>query len=534
MDRSVKLGFRQNCAPAAQLCALVKGFRRNGRVQACAPTKWESIGEQIVRTSTRRQRTDASGPPPAARQLHGPPPGVAKSNPSGPSYTSPPQRTRTSSSPSISPSSRQQPTDQAIEQCIAQQRSTEPTHLPPPPPCPKTATYTGSPSPSSSFDAVAATDLAITSSSQSHENCAKIGAGSGVTQLPSAAADTVTTVTGQALPLELLHQYHLSDQQLNQLEIYLDYLLEVNQSMNLTAVRDKGDAWQRHVADSLALLPVIDRYIPSVSAAAGRGARSFEGQGRGRSADVSSHINSRRKGDISGDRRGGSDDHDDGRGLTNSGSSSSSSTGSRGSSGGSESSSNSTGTSSSSGSEVGSASGLQNGAVVVAPLRLVDVGTGAGLPGMVLAVARPQWKVTLLDSLRKRCDFLGEAASRAGLDNVEVVWCRAEEGARRPELRQVFDIAVARAVAESRVLAELCLPFVRVGGLWVAAKGPDPETEVLAASNAIRQLGGRQLALERVDSHSAEGQRTALVVAKAASTPDRFPRQPGTPNKKPL
>ncbi|EFJ47446.1 hypothetical protein VOLCADRAFT_46111, partial [Volvox carteri f. nagariensis] len=168
-------------------------------------------------------------------------------------------------------------------------------------------------------------------------------------------------------------------------------------------------------------------------------------------------------------------------------------------------------------------------------LRLLDVGTGAGLPGMVLAVARPQWKVTLLDSLRKRCEFLREAAARAGLDNVEVVWCRAEDAGRRPELRQAYDIAIARAVAEARVLAELCLPFVRVGGLWVAAKGPDPEAEVAAASNAIRQLGGRQLALERVQSLSAEGEpRTALVVAKTSATSARFPRQAGTPNKKPL
>ncbi|GLI70591.1 hypothetical protein VaNZ11_015521, partial [Volvox africanus] len=426
MNRSLKLGFRRSCAPAAQRRVLVKGFRRNGRVQACAPAEWEAAGEQIVRPRTRYQRTDASGPPPAARQLHGAPPGMAKPNPPGPSYTPSPQRTTTSCTLSISSSSRQQPMDQVTEQHIASQRSTEPTHLspPPPPPCPKAATYTGPPSPS--FDAVAATALAITASSQSHEDDAKIGAGSGVAQLPSVAADAATTPNGRALPLELLHRYHLSDQQLNQLEIYLDYLLEVNQNMNLTAVRDKGDAWHRHVADSLALLPVIDRYLASASAVAGRGARSFEGHDWGRSADVSSRINSRRKGAISADRRGGSDgseDDYDGKGLTRSGSSSSSSssTGSGGSSGEIASSSNSTPTSSKGGSEGGSASGHQNGAVVEAPLRLVDVGTGAGLPGMVLAVARPQWKVTLLDSLRKRCDFLRETAARAGLDNVEVV-----------------------------------------------------------------------------------------------------------------
>ncbi|PNH00601.1 Ribosomal RNA small subunit methyltransferase G [Tetrabaena socialis] len=123
-------------------------------------------------------------------------------------------------------------------------------------------------------------------------------------------------------------------------------------------------------------------------------------------------------------------------------------------------------------------SGPEPGRGPAASFRVVDVGTGAGLPGMVLAAARPQWKVTLLDSLRKRCDFLRQAAAVAGLTNVEVVWCRAEEGGQRPDLRQAYDLAVARAVAESRVLAELCLPFVRVGGTWVASKGPNPEVKL--------------------------------------------------------
>eukprot|EP00198_Chlamydomonas_reinhardtii_P005431 XP_001694767.1 methyltransferase [Chlamydomonas reinhardtii] len=255
---------------------------------------------------------------------------------------------------------------------------------------------------------------------------------------------------------------------------YLDHMLEVNQTMNLTAVRDKGDAWQRHVVDSLALLPVIERHAaamgllrPAGPAVAGAEAGAAEARGSsGRSAGSSSGSSSRSSGD-----------------------------------------------------------GVE--------LRLIDVGTGAGLPGMIIAAARPQWKVTLLDTLRKRCDFLKEAAARAGLRNVDVVWCRAEEGGRRPELRQAYDVAVARAVAETRVLAELCMPFVRTGGLWVAAKGPDPEAEVAAASNAIGQLGGRKLALERAQQAQAQ-QFTALVVLKDKSTPARFPRQPGTPNKKPL
>ncbi len=95
-------------------------------------------------------------------------------------------------------------------------------------------------------------------------------------------------------------------------------------------------------------------------------------------------------------------------------------------------------------------------------------------------------------------------------------------------------MAVARAVAETRVLAELCLPFVRVGGIWVAPKGPNPQAEVDAAGPAIKSLGGRLVALESVESFSADGQRTAVVVAKAVRTPVKFPRRPGTPNAQPL
>lgn len=260
--------------------------------------------------------------------------------------------------------------------------------------------------------------------------------------------------------------------------------------MNLTAVRDKGEAWGRHVVDSLALLPAIERRLPLPPPPPGRHAST--------NTSRTTHTNSR-----SSSRSGSAVDA-----RSDTGAAASSPSG-------------------------GGQQGGGNGAG--GPLRVIDVGTGAGLPGMVLAVARPHWKVTLLDSLRKRCDFLREAAARAGLTNVEVVWCRAEEGGQRPELRQSYDLAVARAVAEARVLAELCLPFVRVGGLWVAAKGPDPQAEVSAASNALGQLGGRLVAVEEVESRWEDGrQRTALVVAKAGPTPAKFPRQAGTPNKKPL
>ncbi|GJW44867.1 ribosomal RNA small subunit methyltransferase G [Tanacetum coccineum] len=120
-------------------------------------------------------------------------------------------------------------------------------------------------------------------------------------------------------------------------------------------------------------------------------------------------------------------------------------------------------------------------------LNLVDVGSGAGLPGLILAIACPGWKVTLLESLNKRCVFLEHAIGLIGLSNVKVVRGRAEDVGQNIEFREVFDVTVARAVAEMRVLAEYCLPLVRVGGLFVAAKGHAPEEEVTRAKRAINK-----------------------------------------------
>jgi 16S rRNA G527 N7-methylase RsmG len=153
---------------------------------------------------------------------------------------------------------------------------------------------------------------------------------------------------------------------------------------------------------------------------------------------------------------------------------------------------------------------------------------------MVLAVARPGWSVVLLDSLRKRCDFLERAAAHAGIPNVSVVWARAEDAGRAPAHRDVYDLATARAVAETRVLAELCLPFVRPGGSWLAAKGAGPQAEVAAAARAIKALGGEGARIHLVDSFAPDGQRTAVTVRKAAPTPVRYPRPAGTPSKQPL
>lgn len=172
---------------------------------------------------------------------------------------------------------------------------------------------------------------------------------------------------------------------------------------------------------------------------------------------------------------------------------------------------------------------------------VIDVGSGAGFPGAALAAARPRWRVTLVDSLRKRVDFTARAAAGAGIPNCRAVWGRAEDvGAVAPTagtvpLRESGDAVVARAVADLRVLAELCLPLVRVGGVWVAAKGPDPDGEVAAAAAAIEALGGGRARVRRLPPLGAGlPERTLVVVVKERATPAAYPRRAGTPAKRPL
>lgn len=154
---------------------------------------------------------------------------------------------------------------------------------------------------------------------------------------------------------------------------------------------------------------------------------------------------------------------------------------------------------------------------------VIDVGTGAGFPGMVLAIARPDLDITLLDSLLKRLGFLDEVGESMGIDNIHTVHSRAEDGAHT-ELRESFDIAVARAVAPLNVLCEYCLPYVRVGGRFIAMKGRDADAELEEAQNAIGLLGGRM-----TDRHGftlgEAGERDIVEISKIAPTPEKYPRK---------
>lgn len=163
--------------------------------------------------------------------------------------------------------------------------------------------------------------------------------------------------------------------------------------------------------------------------------------------------------------------------------------------------------------------------------RLVDVGSGGGLPGLALKIARPQLEVTLVESDQAKAAFLVQAAARLGLREVEVVDRPAEEVGRDRRYREAFDVAVARALAPMPVLVELCLPLVRVGGRLLAQKteAVDPRR----AERAIALLGGELDSVVAAPSRSrATG--TVVVVRKVGPTPDAYPRRPGVPRRKPL
>lgn len=157
---------------------------------------------------------------------------------------------------------------------------------------------------------------------------------------------------------------------------------------------------------------------------------------------------------------------------------------------------------------------------------LVDVGTGAGFPGVVLKIARPDIKLTLIDSLNKRLVFLGEVCAQLGIE-AELIHSRAEDGARDEKLRESFDFAVSRAVARMNVLSEYCLPYVKVGGAFCAMKGAQANEEFKESLNAINTLGGKIENKYFFELPENGGERAIAVVRKVKNTPQKYPRQSG-------
>lgn len=164
--------------------------------------------------------------------------------------------------------------------------------------------------------------------------------------------------------------------------------------------------------------------------------------------------------------------------------------------------------------------------------RLIDVGTGAGFPGLPIAIACPDCQVTLLDSLGKRVDFLQEVCDALSLSNVTCVHARAEEYVQ--SCREQYDIAASRAVAELRTLSELCLPYVKPGGLFLAMKSVDTERELTAAQPAIRLLGAQTERIIDYPLPSTEITHRLIVLRKCSPTPKKYPRRFAVIKKQPL
>ncbi|MCR5109075.1 MAG: 16S rRNA (guanine(527)-N(7))-methyltransferase RsmG [Lachnospiraceae bacterium] len=165
---------------------------------------------------------------------------------------------------------------------------------------------------------------------------------------------------------------------------------------------------------------------------------------------------------------------------------------------------------------------------------IIDVGTGAGFPGVPLKIMYPDLKMVLLDSLNKRVRFLDDLIRELGLLNIDVYHGRAETFAKNPKFRESFDLCVSRAVANLSTLSELCLPFVKKGGSFISYKGSDPEDEVLKAENAISLVGGSVNNMYKFKLPFTDISRSIIFIDKNKNTPGKYPRKEGTPSKDPL
>lgn len=165
---------------------------------------------------------------------------------------------------------------------------------------------------------------------------------------------------------------------------------------------------------------------------------------------------------------------------------------------------------------------------------LCDVGSGAGFPSLPLKIIYPQLKVSIVDSLNKRIRFLGHLIETLGLDQVDLYHSRAEDFGQDKNHRAIYDRVTARAVARMSVLTELCLPLVKKGGLFLAMKASGGAEEIAAAQKAIATLGGKYIEDVSFDLPQQAGERHIYVIEKRKESPNKYPRQAGTPNKKPI
>lgn len=165
---------------------------------------------------------------------------------------------------------------------------------------------------------------------------------------------------------------------------------------------------------------------------------------------------------------------------------------------------------------------------------VIDVGTGAGFPGIPLKIVYPNLQVTLLDSLKKRVCFLQEVCSQLELEKISAVHGRAEDFGRDENFREAFDLCVSRAVANLATLSEYCLPFVRIGGLFISYKSEEVGEEIKGAESAIKQLGGEIKSIQSFKLPKTDMGRSLIVIEKVRKLSEKYPRKAGLPSKEPL
>ena len=166
--------------------------------------------------------------------------------------------------------------------------------------------------------------------------------------------------------------------------------------------------------------------------------------------------------------------------------------------------------------------------------KIIDVGTGAGFPGVPLSIMNPTLKITLADSLNKRLIFLQEVVNQLGLKNIEIIHARAEELGKNKKYRENFDAATSRAVANLSTLSEYLIPLVKVGGKIISMKAGGAQEEIEAAKKAIKILGGEIEGIEEFKLPQTEIERTIILIKKEEHTPNKYPRKAGVPSKEPI
>lgn len=166
--------------------------------------------------------------------------------------------------------------------------------------------------------------------------------------------------------------------------------------------------------------------------------------------------------------------------------------------------------------------------------NIIDVGTGAGFPGIPLKIIRDDINVTLLDALNKRINFLNEVIEQNELTNIKTIHARAEEAGKDKKLRESFDITTSRAVAPLNILVEYLLPLTKIGGKCICMKGSNAKEEIESSKNAINILGGKLEKIEELELPDSDIKRTIIVIKKEENTSDKYPRKAGTPSKSPL